>query len=137
MPVRSLNSSVLVWPKQDEVESAVTAWAQKTAESRPDLLLLGYFGSYAKGNWGVGSDLDIVAVVEKSKEPTQRRSIRWTTNGLPVPVDLFVFTLAEWDALMASGRRFARMLPQETRWIYRRPGFDPSSHAGNSGQANP
>ncbi len=77
MPVRSLRSSVLVWPKPAEVDDAVRRWAADVAAAWPELRRLGYFGSYARGDWGVGSDLDIVAVVVTSEEPFDRRALRW------------------------------------------------------------
>ena len=64
MPVRSLNSSVFKWPDHATVDKAVRSWAQAEAKRHPELQRLGYFGSYARGDWGVGSDLDLVAVVD-------------------------------------------------------------------------
>lgn len=52
MPVRSLNTSVLSWPGKAEVHNAVKRWALKEAAKRPELVSLGYLGSYARGNWG-------------------------------------------------------------------------------------
>jgi predicted nucleotidyltransferase len=56
---------------------------------------VGYFGSYARGDWGVGSDLDLVVIVEASAEPFERRA---------VPVDLLVYTRAEWTRLASRPR---------------------------------
>ena len=64
MPVKSLNSSVLRWPSHEEVVAAVKQWVREEARRRPELLELGYFGSYARGDWAVGSDLDLVAIVD-------------------------------------------------------------------------
>jgi len=61
MPVRSLNSSVLVWPDRATVDRAVRAWAASIGPGRHDGQRIGYFGSYARGDWGVGSDLDLIA----------------------------------------------------------------------------
>jgi predicted nucleotidyltransferase len=58
--------------------------------ARPELRALGYFGSYARGDWGVGSDLDIVAVVATTDVPFDRRALHWDLSTLPVPVDLLV-----------------------------------------------
>ena len=57
MPVRSLSSSVLKWPNKKSVDFAVRSWAEKISEERNDVQKIGYFGSYARGDWGVGSDL--------------------------------------------------------------------------------
>lgn len=118
MPVRSLRSSVLVWPKPADVDNAVRRWAADAAAARPDLRALGYFGSYARGDWGVGSDLDIVAVVATSEEPFDRRALRWDVTSLPVPADLLVYTEVEWQSLLARDERFGRTLAREMVWVF-------------------
>jgi predicted nucleotidyltransferase len=117
MPVRSLHSSVLAWPKGPEVHKALAAWAERQARSRPELLRVGFIGSYARGDYGVGSDLDVVLVVRDSAEPALRRSLGWDFSELPVPVDSFVFTRAEWIVLLAEERRFARTVQSEVLWV--------------------
>lgn len=117
MPVRSLSSSVLKWPDPARVERELRAWAEREHEQRPELLRLGYFGSYARGDAGVGSDLDLVAVVQESVEAFQRRSIGWDLGPLPVPAEIIVYTKQEWDNLLAEGGRFATMLRDEVVWI--------------------
>jgi hypothetical protein len=44
---------------------------------RPEVVALGYFGSYARGDWGGGSDLDSIAVVTETGKPFERRSAGW------------------------------------------------------------
>ena len=63
MPVRSLNTPVLKWPDKNTVDQAVRSWSIEQALRRPELKRIGYFGSYARGDWGVGSDLDLIAVL--------------------------------------------------------------------------
>jgi predicted nucleotidyltransferase len=117
MPVRSLNSSVFRWPTRREVDSAVRAWALEAAKQHAGVIGIGYFGSYARGDWGVGSDLDLVAIVEDAEEPFERRSLKWDVNGLPVPVQLIVYTETEWKLLKKERGRFARTLERETVWV--------------------
>lgn len=69
MSIRSLSSSVLKWPDKEAVDSAVRRWAECMAGARKDILQIGYFGSYARGDWGVGSDLDLTVIVESSSKP--------------------------------------------------------------------
>lgn len=99
MPVRSLTSSVLRWPDRDQVVDAVTAWAREVVARDPTVIRVGYFGSYATGTWGVGSDLDLVIIVGSTDLPFERRAIAWDTMTLPVPTDLLVYTPAEWERL--------------------------------------
>jgi hypothetical protein len=120
MPVKSSNSAVLKWPDRERVDCAVRAWSERQAVNHPELVRLGYFGSYARGDWGVGSDLDLVAVVTASDEEFARRANTWDATDLPVPADLLVYTASEWESLAKEANRFARVLRDETVWIFER-----------------
>jgi len=81
---------------------------------------LGYFGSYARGDWGMGSDLDIIAVVQASAAPFTERAGAFDISGLPVPGELLVYTDGEWSSMQLEGRRFIRDLERETVWVFLR-----------------
>jgi predicted nucleotidyltransferase len=118
MPVRSLSSSVLKWPNLAEVQQSLHAWLPTAAAHHPELVRFGYFGSYARGDWGVGSDLDLVAIIAETNEPFERRALTWDLSGLPVPAELLVYTAAEWRRMQAEAGRFARTLAGEAVWLY-------------------
>lgn len=109
---------MLKWPDRERVDREVRAWIRTDSVHHPELCKLAYFGSYARGDWGVGSDLDLVAIVEDSSESFDRRALKWDLSGLPVPADLLVYTLAEWDQLMAGDSLFARTLAREAIWVF-------------------
>lgn len=117
MPVRLLNSSVFKWPDAATVDQAVRQWAERVRQQRKDIISIGYFGSYARGDWGVGSDLDLVIIVKSSELPFYRRAIEWDTMELPVPTDVLVYTEAEWPRL-DQHTRFFKMLREETIWVF-------------------
>ena len=119
MPVRSLRSSVLKWPDAHTVECALRAWVTHAVASHPEVCRVGYFGSYARGDWGVGSDVDLIVVVDRSPVPFERRAARWDTATLPVPGDVLVYTEAEWHAMRRAGRLSDR-IARETIWLYER-----------------
>ena len=110
MPVRSLSSSVLKWPKKEEVEEAVEKWVKSLTEGKRGITRVGIFGSLARDEWGVGSDVDLVIIVESSKETFIKRSAKYDTTDLPVPVDLLVYTEEEWKKLEGSLGK--------VKWIY-------------------
>ena len=117
MPVRSLNSSVLVWPDRTQIDRAVRLWAARASKTRPQVQRLGYFGSYARGDWGVGSDLDLIAIVATAPELFAERPLTWDLTSLPVPAEILIYTESEWRALEAGGSRFAQTLAQEVVWV--------------------
>ena len=119
MPVRSLHSSVMKWPDRAAVARCVRARAAVEGSRRPEVRRIGYFGSLGRGDWGVGSDVDLLIIVDRAAEPFERRAIDWDTGGLPVPADVLVYTLSEWEQ-MHPGSRFRRTLDEELHWVYER-----------------
>jgi predicted nucleotidyltransferase len=120
MPVRSSSSSVLIWPDQEMVEQAAREWAEAAIAAHPELVRLGYFGSYARGDWGVGSDLDLIAVVAEAWETFERRGLTFDLLSVPVPAEILVYTQTELDRLRRDSGRFARMVDEEVVWLYER-----------------
>ncbi len=120
MPVRSLSSSILRWPDAAAVDQAVRRWAQTVVQGRWGVVAIGYFGSYARGDWGVGSDLDLVIIVTSCEEPFERRAVAWDMRELPVPTDVLVYTAREWQDQNRE-RRFYKTLMRETVWVHGKP----------------
>ena len=107
MPVRSLNSPVMKWPSSESVRESLSTWA-KNQSPHPNALVIAAFGSLCRGNWGVGSDIDLVVIVERSELPFSERALKWDTLSLPVPVDLLIYTKEEWGKMAAEGTRFVK-----------------------------
>ncbi len=118
MPVRSLNSSVLVWPDRETVDRAIRRWARLAGEAHPEVRRIGYFGSYARGDWGVGSDADLIVIVDRADDPFEQRSVHWDLTGLPAPAEVLVYTDGEWEKIAAT--RFGRTVRREGVWVYER-----------------
>jgi hypothetical protein len=114
---------VLAWPKKSEVEPTLKAWAAHLAAACEVLLGVGYFGSYARGDWGVGSDLDLLVVLERSEQNFGSRILSVGTSKIPVPVDTFIYTRDELVRMMAKPGRFPDMLRREAVWVWRRADF--------------
>jgi len=102
------------------VDRAVRLWAAAETKRRTDIVRLGYFGSYARGDWGMGSDLDVIAVVDETHLPFEKRPVNYRLEHLPVASEILVYTVDEWDALLTRDSRFSRMLKSEVVWIYDR-----------------
>lgn len=71
---------------------------------------------YARGDWGVGSDLDVIIIVESSQQPFERRGSAWDLSEFPVPVDVLVYTEKEWQSLVQRGC-FAGTVLNEAVWV--------------------
>lgn len=116
MPVKLLSSSVIKWPDAQTVIKDVENWAKRIKKSNKNVLRIGYFGSYAKGNWGVGSDIDVIIIVKQADQPFIRRASEWDATILAVPADLLVYTSAEWQKVCEQGK-ICRNLIEDVKWI--------------------
>lgn len=123
MPVRLLNSSVFKWPDAKTVDAAVRRWTARVVREHPEVLRIGYFGSYARGDWGVGSDLDMLIIVSQSDKPFEMRASQWDTWEIPVPTDLLVYTKEEWGKLLHSTEAIQK-IEGETTWIWEKQADD-------------
>lgn len=117
MPVKFSSSSVLKWPDAATVDAAVRAWAARLLASHRHVLRVGYLGSYARGDWGVGSDVDLVVILAHADQPPLRRAAAFDTTPLPVPADLLVYTQAELEELTCENTRLGQALKEETIWV--------------------
>ena len=117
MPVRSLSSSVFAWPNAQTVDHALRQWAERLVRTRADVRRIGYLGSYARGDWGVGSDLDLIIIVRESDQPFERRAAAWDVTELPVPTDVLVYTEEEWRSLPRQGRFYLTVI-REGIWVW-------------------
>jgi predicted nucleotidyltransferase len=117
MPVRLLTDRVMKWPDAETVRAAAARWAASVGSTRGEVCAIGIFGSYARGDWGVGSDLDAVIIVDEIDAPYERRALAFDLPDLPVPVDLLVYSASEWEQLHAGGMGRAA---DEMVWLYRR-----------------
>lgn len=118
MPVSSLTSSVMKWPSAATVDAAVRALAVRLAQRHPALERFGSFGSYARGDRGVGSDADLLAIVSHADLPFAQRPLEFDVGGLAVPADLLVYTQLEWQTALRAGSPFVRRFQAETIWVY-------------------
>lgn len=121
MRAGSSGSRVRTWPRPDEVVPALATWAEALLAADPRVVGVRLFGSYALGNWGVGSDADVLVELSECADGVLDRIVRPDPPAL-VPVDVVIRTTAELDEMRRQGYRFARMLDDEGVWLARRAG---------------
>ncbi len=110
MPLRSLASPVLKWPSREAVLAAAEAWAQELRARDPKVLRIVLFGSYARGDASVGSDLDMAVVVRDGEG-----GALFDVSRLPVPADVVVFEERQWEQLAGQATGIGRAISRDGR----------------------
>jgi uncharacterized protein len=114
VPVTSSRSWLKRWPRAERVLDAAESWAQRLADADPAVVAVGYFGSYARGDAGVGSDLDLL-VVRRDGAP-RPDLLGADVDALPVPTDVLHYTEGELLGVLERRGRMAAVIEREARW---------------------
>lgn len=114
MPVRSLGSAVLRWPARDEVLAAARRWAEELRVRDACVRRVLCVGSCARGDYGVGSDLDVIVIVADAPVSLVERRRLYEPTAIPVPTDVTVYTDAEWSLIESRSPQLWRRLSGET-----------------------
>jgi uncharacterized protein len=79
-------------------------------------LVVGIFGSYAVGTARAGSDLDLFVIKDNAEWPVARRqAVRRSLFGLLHPLDIHVFTPAEFEETAQEALSFAWVIVRQAR----------------------
>jgi len=113
MPVRSLGSAVLKWPGREVVLDSARRWAVELRANDPKVVQMLCVGSCARGDYGVGSDLDLIVIVEAAPDSPVDRRRRYEPTAFPVPVDVTVLTRTEWSAFAEKSPLLWQRLQRE------------------------
>jgi predicted nucleotidyltransferase len=105
--------------RDDELLRTITA---RIAEAvRPEKIIL--FGSWARGERGPHSDIDLLIIQESSLSRPQRYAqVRRLFWGMGIPMDILVYTPEEFARYQSVPGSFTHTVAREGRVLYARPG---------------
>ena len=105
--------------RQDEIENTLAVIVERlTRALSPTAIYL--FGSYAYGIVGTESDLDFLVVVEDSPLSAFRRDAKAyrALGDIPMPIDVMVYTSAEFEKRAALPASFERTVKQKGKLVH-------------------
>jgi predicted nucleotidyltransferase len=112
-----LSSVVIKSIDERAVRRAVDAYAARLFATRSDVEEVVIFGSFERGTWAPGSDIDLLIVLSRADKPVWERIPDLLPGRFPVGVDLFPYTREEIAAREPSPLLDAA---RASRWRYRR-----------------
>jgi predicted nucleotidyltransferase len=100
------------------VVEAARRWAAQLKHDNPEIVRIGYFGSYARGDYVPGSDFDVLIEVTSCEAAKRRdRADPYRPDHFPVPLNLFVYTSDEIAQRRARHDAFLTALEGDWRGL--------------------
>ena len=90
------------YAEPETIRKAVRDYARNIRDDHPEVRSIRWFGSWVSGDAGVGSDVDLCIIVDKSDKSRRDRMMDFLPLVFPVGIDLFIYTPPEFDALRAE-----------------------------------
>lgn len=118
------NSAEARFVDKDKVMDLAGKTARQIAQRHPGVLRILLFGSFARGDYGVRSDLDLLIIVKKSAESQPERIQRFLEHAPAYPTDMLVYTDEELRSRVSGKDPFlARILRESIQlWPEQNPG---------------
>jgi hypothetical protein len=102
---------------RDQVLARLRDWAQ-SLRSRPEVLGVVLFGSFARGDCTAASDADLLVLLRDSPLSFDERGALYRPTGLGVGVDVFPYTLDEARQSLKQGWGVVPIALSEGQTLY-------------------
>jgi predicted nucleotidyltransferase len=105
--------------QDDEIIETI---ASRIAEAIHPLKII-LFGSWARGEGGPHSDIDLLVIAESSQPRPQRYAqVRRLFWGMGIPMDILVYTPEEFARYQSVPGSFTHTIAEEGKVLYARAG---------------
>src|SRR3972149_8221227 len=103
MPRRSLSFVLIKSVDKERVKRSMDEYAAKLFAVHPEVQEVVVFGSFTKGNYAPGSDIDVFILLSRADKSVRDRIPDLLPDGpFPVGVDVFPYTREEVASLTPS-----------------------------------
>nr|MDO8099694.1 nucleotidyltransferase domain-containing protein [Candidatus Njordarchaeota archaeon] len=108
---------------REEVIGEVKEYAKHLAKKKGDLKLIVLFGSYARGDWKSGSDVDLLVVATTLPETYNERWDLFHAVIDELVIEPHAYSIDEFNGLLAHGRMAALDPLTEGIVVYADPSY--------------
>ena len=106
---------------REELLSLARETAERIATAQPYVREGILFGSFARGDYGTRSDLDLLVILDRSDKPARERLVDFLEYTSNYPMDIFPLTQAEIESRLREGDPFLRRVMREGILLYPAP----------------
>lgn len=118
MPEPSSPSVKVTFTNRKQILTALENLIQEWTQKHPELKQVILFGSFARGDYFPGSDVDVLLILEKSDQPFLKRIRTFLPTRFPVDIDIFPYTRDEVQRIMKDPHSLVGQACYEGKWMY-------------------
>jgi predicted nucleotidyltransferase len=90
----------VTFTNREQILTALENLIQEWTQQHPELEQVILFGSFARGDYFPGSDVDVLLILESSDQPLLNRIRKFLPTHFPVDIDVFPYTQDEIERKM-------------------------------------
>jgi predicted nucleotidyltransferase len=117
MPEKSSNFVKVVFADKDKVLRQLHRFVTELKRARPEVEMVGLFGSYATDTFGPASDVDLLIILRKSSKRFLDRIPDFIPENLSVGCDVFPYTREEVEKMKQDGNHWICHVLGEVVWL--------------------
>ena len=114
----SSSSVKVTFTNREQILKALENLIQEWTQQHPELEQVILFGSFARGDYFPGSDVDVVIVLKESKAPFLDRITKFRPTSFPMDIDIFPYTRDEIERLWEDPHGLVRRALSEGKQMY-------------------
>jgi uncharacterized protein len=92
----------VTFTNREQILKALKNLIQEWTQQHPELEQVILFGSFARGDYFPGSDVDVLLILEKSDQPVLNRIREFLPTHFPVDIDIFPYTRDEIQRIITD-----------------------------------
>jgi len=117
MPKKSSIFVKVFFADKQKVLSELSDYATKLKRMHPEVVKVGYFGSYATDTYGPASDVDLLIILKRSSKRFLDRIPDYIPDNLSVGCDCFPYTAEEIDKMKHDKNPWICHILKEVVWL--------------------
>lgn len=103
---------------QNEILAVAREAARRIAAKHQGVKRVLLFGSFARGDYGTRSDLDLLVIVSNADKPVRERITDFLEDAPDYPTDILVYTERELQCRLAEENSFLCRAMREAIQLY-------------------
>jgi len=117
MPKKLPSFVKVFFADKQKVLSELSDYAAKLKRTCPEVVKVGYFGSYATDTYGPASDVDLLIILKRSGKRFLDRIPDYVPDNLSVGCDCFPYTAEEIKKMKQDNSPWIRHVLGEVVWL--------------------